>query len=140
MTITTFGKVFLGGVQFDTDPQVYEPLNWPKRHSIFQGINGSVTIQDFGHFAKDNMLRLSSGSTGYLNQATVKALHDRFRTKASVFTLTDWMDNEFTVFFISFTPVATFIGLSDSDNLFTYEMVLRVTAITKLLGIPFTGP
>ena len=140
MTIATFGKVFLDGVQFDTDPQIYEPTNWAKRHSITPGIGGTVTIQDFGHFAKDNMVRLSSGPTGYLNQATVIALHARFRSKALVFSLTDWMDNEYTVFIVSFRPVATFIGESDSDNLFTYEMELRVTAITKLFGAIFTGP
>lgn len=140
MAITTFGKVFLDGLQFDTDPQIYEPTNWPKRHIIIPGIDGSVTIQDFGHFAKDNTVRLSSGPTGFLNQATVAALHVKFRTKAAVFSLTDWMGNEFTVFIVSFRPIATFIGLSDADNLFTYDMELRVVAIAKLFGTTFTGP
>ena len=139
MAILTLGKVILGGLTLDTDPQVYEPLNWEKRHSILPGLQGAVTIQDFGHFAKDNMLRLASGRSGYLNQSKVEAIHIAFRTKGATFTLTDWIDNEFTVFITSFRPVPTFLGESLTDNLFTYTMELRVAGITKLLGTPFVG-
>ena len=140
MAILTIGKVILGGLTLDTDPQIYEPLNWEKRHSVLPGIQGAVTIQDFGHFAKDNTLRLASGRTGYLNQSKVAAIHDAFRTKAATFTLTDWIGNEFTVFIREFRPVPTFIGIDDTDNLFTYTMELQVVVITKLFGAVFTGP
>lgn len=140
MAILTIGKVTLGGITFDTDPQVYEPLNWEKRHSVLPGLQGAVTIQDFGHFAKDNTITLASGRSGYLNQSKVEAIHTAFRTKAAVFTLTDWIGNEFTVFIREFRPVPTFIGIDNTDNLFTYTMLLQVTVITKLFGAVFTGP
>jgi hypothetical protein len=140
MAITTIGKTILDGVTFDTDPQIYEPLNWPKRHSVHRGIGGVVTIQDFGTFKKDNTIRLVSGATGFMNQATVDSFHVKFRTKGATFTFTDWLDNEFAVFILRFRPVATFIGESDSDNLYTYEMDLHVLDIITLFGTTFVGP
>ncbi len=140
MAITTIGRIVLDGVTFDTDPQTYEPLNWRKRQTVLRGISGSVTIQDFGTFKKDNTIRLVSGATGFLNQSTVATFHTKFRTKAATFTLTDWLDNEFSVFIMDFRPVATFIGLDDSDNLFTYSMDLQVLDIVKLFGAAFAGP
>lgn len=135
MVVTAVGTVFLDGVQFTTDPQVYQPFNWEKRRSVHEGIGGAVTIQDFGIFAKDNTVRLASGAQGFMEQTVVETLHTKFRTKAAVFTLTDWVDNEFTVFIINFAPVPTFLG-----SLFVYQMELRVLGIAKLFGTVFVGP
>ncbi len=135
MTVPAIGTVFLGGIQFTTDPQIYNPLIWEKRHSVLQGIEGSVTIQDFGTFQKDDTLRLGSGSAGYLEESVVELLHGAFRTRGGSFTLIDWRDNEFTVFITSFEPVPTFLG-----SLYTYSMGLQVRTIVKLFGTVFTGP
>lgn len=135
MVVPALGIVTLDGIQFTTDPQVYEPTNWDKRHSIHKGLGGAVTIQDFGTFQKDNTVRLASGSSGYLEESVVISLHTRFRTKGATFILTDWRDNEFTVFIRSFKPVPTFFA-----SLYTYTMELQVTVITKLFGVTFTGP
>lgn len=130
------GQVSLEGVQFSTDPQIYEPLNWDKRHSVHPGISGSLTIQDFGMIQKDNTLRLASGTAGYLDHTTVKALHVLYRTKGVTHTLSDWIGNEFEVFILSFAPVPTFVG-SGEEVLYTYTMELHVLDITMLLGDAF---
>lgn len=134
MSLDAIGHVTLGGTTFSTDPQVYEPANWEKRASVSLGIGGSVTIQDFGTFQKDNTLRLASGAAGFLDLDTVKSLHTKYRTKGAAYALTDWLGNEFTVFILDFKPVPTFIG-----DLHTYEMSLQVTAISKLFGETYTG-
>lgn len=134
MTVPALGVVTLGGIQFTTDPQIYNPMAWPKRFRVHKGLEGSVTIQDFGTFQKDNMVRLGSGATGYLEETVVESLHGFFRTRGATFTLTDWRDNEFTVFITRFEPVPTFIA-----SLYTYDMELQVRVITKLFGTVFTG-
>lgn len=134
MTVPAIGTVFLGGIQFTTDPQIYNPTVWPKRFRVHKGLEGSVTIQDFGTFQKDNTVRLGSGAAGYLEETVVELLHGAFRTRGGSFTLTDWRDNEFTVFITRFEPVPTFLA-----SLYTYDMELQVIAIAKLFGTVFTG-
>jgi hypothetical protein len=133
MSLTARGKITLASIQLTTDPATYEAHVWPKRFSKHPGIGGSVTIQDFGHYAKDLVLRLSSGNQ-FLTYATVQAISAAHRTKGATYTLTDWLGNEFTVFISSFNPKVTFI-----DDLHTYEMELHVTAITKLFGASYSG-
>ena len=134
MSLVARGTVYLDGLRFTTDPAVYEPLNWPKRFSVHEGLEGSVTIQDFGVTMKDNVVRLQSGDRQYMEQSLAEALHTRFRTKGVTYTLTDWVGNQLTVFILSFTPKPTFIG-----TLWTYSMELRVLGITKLFGATYTG-
>src|SRR6266705_3275869 len=99
------GGLILDGVQFNTDPETYEPLNWEKRYSVNMAIGGAMTIQDFGLFAKDNMLNLASGGTRPLEESVVAALRARYATKAGNFTLTDWVGNSFVVFMEKFVPI-----------------------------------
>jgi len=134
MPLTARGTVYLGGTQFTTDPQTYEPLKWPKRATVHKGIQGAVTVQDFGTFAKDNMIHLGSGESGFLEQSVVEALHTKYRTKGATYTLTDWAGNSFTVFIMGFEAEPTFIG-----TLFKYTMTLQVLGITNLLGTAYTG-
>jgi hypothetical protein len=84
---------------------------------------------------KDDRVHLASGENGFLETATVKALHTRFRTKGATYTLTDWLGNEFTVFITKFVPEQRF-GL---PGLFLYDMELHVLNIAKLLGDTYTG-
>jgi len=134
MPLTAIGTVYLGGTQVTTDPQVYQPLQWKKRATVHKGIQGAVTVQDFGTFAKDNMLHLGSGEAGFLEKSVVEALHTKYRTKGATYTLTDWAGNSFTVFIVEFESEPTFIG-----SLFKYSMTCVVLGITTLLGTTYTG-
>jgi len=134
MPVSPNGTVFLGGTQFTTDPQVYQPLLWKKRATVHKGIQGAVTVQDFGTFAKDNRLYLASGNSGFLEKSVVDALHTKYRTKGATYTLTDWSGNSFTVFLVEFEAEPTFIR-----TLFRYSMTLQVLGITNLLGTAYTG-
>ncbi len=134
MTLAARGTVYLGGLRFTTDPQTYAPLTWRKRQSVHPGLDGAMTIQDFGVHAKDNTVRLASGSAGYLERSLVVSLHALYRTKGATYTLTDWAGNEFTVFIRDFQADPTFIG-----TLWTYTMELHVLAIAKLFGVTYSG-
>jgi hypothetical protein len=141
MTFAAIGQVFLDGVQFTTDPQDYDPVQWEKRHSVHKGLQGAVTVQDFGTFKKDNTVRLGSGASGFLSQSVVSSFHTKFRTKGATYSFTDWLGNSFTVFIKSFVPVPTFLP-DDPDGtgcLYTYSMELQVLNITDLFGVAYTG-
>jgi len=120
-------------VRFSTDPATYETLNWQKRYSINMAIGGLVTIQDFGTFMKDNTLKLGSGAAQFLDEATVIALHTRFRTRGAVYNFRDYLNNQFVVFIKEFVPTIFKRGL------YHYTMELQVTSITQLWGVVFTG-
>jgi hypothetical protein len=134
MAVTAIGKVYLGGVQFTTDPQDYRPFTWPKRASIHPGVQGAFTIQDFGLWKKDNLVVLGSGGAGYMEELVVKSLHTKYQTRGATYTLTDWMGNEYTCWIEDFQPVPTFQG-----TLYTYTMQLRVLNIVKLWGATYSG-
>ena len=133
MPLTARGQIYLDDERFTTDPAVYE-RQWPKRASEHPGIGGSLTIQDFGRFAKDMLLTLQSGEQQYMEQDLVETLDGMAGTPGATYTLTDWSGNEFTVFILAFDPKPTFLG-----TLFTYTMRLRVLAITTLWGTSYSG-
>jgi len=142
MPLGPFGSVVLDGVQFSTDPSVYEPLNWPKRYSVHQTIGGRVVIQDFGTFQKDNTLRLGSGDRNILDDPVVQAIHTRYRSRGSAYTLVDWLSNQFTVFIKNFDPIPLKQGVGSTgatESLYRYVLDLHVLAIVKLFGLTFTG-
>lgn len=100
---------------------------------MHRGLNGSVTVQDFGLFAKDNRIRIESGDQ-YLSTAVVDALQARYQTPGATYTLTDWLGNEFTVFILDFRPVEAQLG-----GAWRYSMDLVVLGIAQLNGVPYTG-
>lgn len=128
------GSVYLDGIQFSTNPEMYDILNWRKRYTIFPAIGGKVIIQDFGTFMKDNTIKLASGNAQFLDQATFLAFHSRWRTRGATFSFSDWLNNAFTVFIKDFLPVVF------KTDLYRYTMELQVTQITMLWGVPYTGP
>jgi hypothetical protein len=145
MAFLVKGGITLDGVQFNTDPATYEPVNWEKRYSKFAAIGGAMTIQDFGVFKKDNTLRLQSGDQNPLEESVVVALHTRFRTRGVTYALTDWLGNSFTVFIEKFVPVPLIQGLDGSVvgggtlRLYSYSMDLHVLNIVNLYGVAFVG-
>jgi len=137
--VTPFGRVYLGTsintlTRFTTDPEVYEPLNWQKRYSVHQTLQGGVTIQDFGIFGKDNIVRLGSGNGALLDTFVVDDFHTKYRVRGAVYVLKDWMSNCFNVFMSDFKAVPNIVG-----PLWRYEMLLQVTAINTLFGQAYTG-
>lgn len=128
MPVTARGTVYLGGVRFTCDPAIYE-RQWPKRLSIHEGLQGAVTIQDFGRSAKDMTLRLESGEQQLMEKTTVAALDALAGTRGAVYTLTDWNGTEVSACIVSFDADPTFVG-----TLHRYRMLLRVTGITTLYG------
>jgi hypothetical protein len=126
------GSVFLDGVQFTTDPKVYEPT-FPKRVSVHAGLGGAVTVQDFGRYAKDGTLRLQS-SGQWLDQATVDAIDARADVKGATYPFKDWVGTEATVFITSFRAIPTYL-----PDLYEYELELRVLGLTKRRGTAYGG-
>lgn len=126
------GNITIGTVQLTTDPETYE-RQWPKRFSEHPGIAGSFTIQDFGRYAADMVIRLVSGRQ-FITLAVVEALDAAFGTQGATYSFTDWLGNEFTVFIRDWKPLVTFI-----DDLHTYTLELRVVSITTLFGAAYGG-
>jgi hypothetical protein len=133
MPLTVIGTLTLGGTVFTTDPAVYESQNWPKRVSVFRGLMGSVTVQDWGTFKKDNTMRIESGDQ-YISTSVKSALDTKFRAKGVTYALTDWLGNAFTVFIRDFRPVAARI-----PDAWRYSMDLVVLDITIMDGVAYTG-
>lgn len=127
------GGVYLDGVQFNTDPEPYEPLNWTKRYSTHKTIGGRQVIQDFGTFQTDNTLKLGSGSARWISVDVMKELHRRFRTRGAQYVFKDWLGNEFIVFITTFVPVPFKV------EMWQYTMELQTVLIAKLLGEPYQG-
>lgn len=137
-----FGAVVLGGTTFSTDPEPYEPLNWTKRHSVHMGIGGALTIQDFGMTMKDNTLKLGSGRERFLEESIMLALLTKYQTKGATYTLTDWLQNSFTVFIKDFKPVPFKKGGDTNGatiSLWMYTMDLHVLSISQICGVTYTG-
>ena len=134
MTLEARGLITIGGVQLTSDPEKYEHYDWPKRWSKHPGIGGSVTIQDFGHVARDLVLRLESGAHQYLTLEVVRALDTAHRSKGVVYAVTDWLANDMDVFIARFKPESTRL-----PGLFTYSMELHAWTIRTWLGATYTG-
>lgn len=145
MTWPASGTVYLDGLQFTTDPAIYETYQWDKRtsaHPLILAAAGtpSVVVQDFGVRTSDLMLKLGSGPN-FIDHVLFDKLHERYRAVGATYSLTDWLDNHFTVFMERFHATAFKKGrMSNGDpvTLFTYELDLRVTAISLLRGQAYT--
>lgn len=133
--IRTIGKVFLGGVQFTTDPRIQR--SWPPRRSRLLGVEGSTTQQDFGRFAKDMRLTLTSGEN-YCNQAFKLAIENLMLTRLASYAYSDYQGIEADVVIFDFEPEPTFIR-DGVGVLFTYAMTLDVVALTKLDFATYSG-
>lgn len=124
------GGISLGGVQFTTDPESYDPFSWKKRAQKFPGI-ATVTIQDFGHRYKDCEVVLRGG---FMDNAAVRTLLSMYRNKGATWQYADWLGNDFTVFIAEFHPVPL-----PQVQACSYDMLLWATAIARLLGESYSG-
>jgi len=140
--ITTLGKITLtavtgGGndITFTTDPSTYT-IFWSKRRSSFPGLNGSVTVQDFGKFAADALIDIKSGSQ-WINKSVVTDMDENDAIKGATWRLQDYEGNDFTVSIDHWKPEMV-AGMAIL-GLYTYDLLLRVHAIAKLRGVTYTG-
>jgi hypothetical protein len=133
--IATIGKVYIDGKQFTTDPKIAR--EWKPRRSRLRGIMGSVTQQDFGRWAKDMRLTLTSNGN-FINQAFKVYVESLMLLRKQVYTYADYTGLEGTVVIVDFTPTPTFIK-DGAGVLFEYTMVLDVVTLTKLDFSTYTG-
>lgn len=138
--IATIGKVFLGANaytdgRFTTDPKIRR--DWPPRRSVLPGLAGSVTHQDFGRFAADMKLTLTSGGN-YINAAFKRFLDGLASVRGASYAYSDYQGVEATVVILGFDPEPTFIR-DDASVLWEYTLQLQVLTLTKLDFETYTG-
>lgn len=123
-----------GAVTFTTDPAIYRP-RWAKSTSFIRGIQGTATIQDYGHRAKYKTLELQSPDQEHgIDHATKQQLDAWFRVRGATYTFEDWFGTRAVVQIADFDPVQ-----ADPWMLWEYTMLLRVTSLVKLDGVTYAG-
>lgn len=135
MSIRTIGKVYLNGTRFTTDPRIQR--SWPPRRAKLAGIMGSSTKQDFGRFAGDLRLTLTSDGN-FINRSFKAAVEALMLVRRATYSYSDYQGLEGTVVIVDFVPAPTFIK-DGSGVLFEYMMVLDVVTLTKLDFATYTG-
>jgi hypothetical protein len=136
MSLKVLGKVYLDGNQFTTDPNIAR--SWPPRRSRLLGIGGSTTQQDFGRFAKDLRLTLTSHDLNFMNQDLVKTIEELMYVRRETYTYTDFEGIEGTVVIVDFNATPTYY--KDGEGvLFEYQLVLDIVTLTKLNFVAYTG-
>lgn len=133
--IKTIGKVFLNGRQFTTDPRIAR--TWPPRRSRLFGIGGSTTQQDFGRFAKDMRLALTSNGN-FMNAALKSYIEGLMLTRRASYSYTDYTGIDADVVIVDFVPQATFIR-DGVTVLYEYSLTLDVVVLRQLDFAPYTG-
>jgi hypothetical protein len=136
MSLATLGKVYLDENRFTSDPNIVR--SWPPRRSRLLGIGGSTTQQDFGRFAKDLRLTLTSHELNLMNQSLVKTIEELMYVRRATYVYEDFEGIEGTVVIVDFDARPTYY--KDGDGvLFDYQLVLDVVALTKLNFATYTG-
>lgn len=135
MALKTLGKVFLNGIQFTNDPKIKR--SWASRQSVFSGLSGASTVQDFGRFAKDKILTLSSDGN-YINAATKRAIDALAGSRGPTYDYSDYTGTTGTVKILSFEATPTFIR-DGGLVLYEYELSLKIMTLSLLDGVAYTG-
>jgi len=133
--IKTLGKVYLNNTQFTSDPKVAR--GWQPRRARLLGIQGATTQQDWGRWAKDMRLTLTSDGN-WINRSFKSYVDGLMLTRRQSYPYRDYTGLEGTVVIVSFDPRPTFIrdGLG---VLYEYTMVLDLMSVTKLEFSTYTG-
>lgn len=120
---------------FDVDPDVYRPLEFPIRGSVFPTLDGGVIRQVMGLKVKDLVIQLEGRLA---TQENFLALHAKYRQPSGVYEFRDWLDSRYQVIFspgqISFsaTPIP-----GSCEGGYSYVMSLQVCAILQFYGGSF---
>lgn len=145
MPLVKTGGVSINGIQFSTDPELYEHLNWAKRYSTHKTIGGGQIIQDFGIFATDNVMKLGSGSQNYMDGVTVLAIEALYRTRGTTYRLIDYLGNDFTIYITNFVPTILKRGGDIVQPAFATTLTAGYTAgnqsisVASVAGFPANG-
>lgn len=143
MTIPSYGTIVLtpiganplpGALTVTTDPDGYA-RTWPKRRSEHPGLEGTLTTQDFGRFARDCTLRLSWSTSQPLNKTAVQQLKTWEGQASSAYRLQDGEGNDWTVELVGFEERRIF----GQPDLYYGTLDLRVLTMALYLGQPYTG-
>lgn len=132
------GLITLNGLQFDTDPEVYESYLWAPRGASFRTLGGRKRTQERGSFAVDLELELRSGPRQFMRSDMVRAIDQLFRAGGD-YVLEDWLLNEITVYFPPGQPAAFHPTHAQVGDWWTYTMKLNVRSIAVWLGAPYDG-
>jgi len=141
------GGIYLGGVQFNTDPDPYKPFEWDKRVSEHMTIKNpgelrGLVIQDFGMTPRDNQIILGSGRERLMSEDIVTQLYMRLRQLGATHFFEDWLGNQFMVFMKEFKAVPFKRGGDGQGgviSLYTYDMKLRVYGFVQTFGRADSG-
>jgi hypothetical protein len=133
--IRTMGKVFLNGTQFTTDPRVRRA--WTPRRSRLLGIMGSTTQQDFGRWAKDMRLTLTSGGN-FINQSFKNYVDGLMIPRLAAYPYTDYQGVDADVVIVDFDATPTFYR-DGRGVLYEYTLVLDVVVLRKLDFLAYSG-
>lgn len=133
--LRTMGKVFINGTQFTTDPHVRRA--WPPRRSRLLGIGGSTTQQDFGRFAKDLRLTLTSEGN-FINQSFKNYIEGLMLVRLAAYAYTDYQGVDADVVIVDFDAVPTFIR-DGQGTLYEYTLTLDVVALRKIDFLAYAG-
>jgi hypothetical protein len=132
--VDAIGSIVLGGVRLTTDPQKYRPPRRPKRAAVLPGIQGTVTIQDFGRFAKDATFVLQGSGGQGLATDVIDAIDALADAVGLVTSFSDWLGTEGQVWIEAFD-----YELNAPWQLYDYTLTLRVVALTTLRGNGYLG-
>lgn len=144
MIIPQFGRVSLGPtgqeVVFTADPDSLE-ITQPKRHSVHRGIGGVVTIQDFARRIQDATVQLQGE---ILDDDVVRSLLTFYELQGVPLHYTDWVVNDFTVFFTDFgaSPYQWRVQAPTGGpfgGASRYRLTLQVVSATKLWNQAYGG-
>lgn len=134
--LVKLGKVYLGtkvlnafpaAAQFDNDPKIAR--EWPLRRAVMENIGGGVTHQDFGRYAADLRLTLTSDGN-FISQENKAYLDTLAGVRGAEYDYQDYMGIEATVVILEWSPMPTFIGDRPRGVMYEYQLVLQVLEMT----------
>ena len=136
MSLIPIGKVYLNSNQFTTDPTITR--HWPPRRSRLLGVGGTVTQQDFGRFAKDLRLTLSSHDLNLMNLDLKAAIEALMYVRKRTYAYADYEGIDADVVIVDFAPKPTYYR-DGQGVLYEYNLVLDVVALRKLDFATYSG-
>lgn len=135
--------VTIGGIALVGDVALYRPFEpWPLGVTPFDGVDGALTIQDFGRRIKRASGRLSSGgaeTAGLLSKATLAAVLALMQTRGATQTISDSLGNAGTIKPLTFTHAHEYGVPGSQAALFSFELTWRWLTLTTLYSASYTG-
>lgn len=109
-------------------------VTWPARKRVFQGIGGSVTVQDFGRYQADlRWSARSAGTAGYIASSDVVLLDRILGTRGALPTYTDSLGSSGTVTLLDFQPTR------ERADLFSWSLTVQAATLNYFLGSTYGG-